>query len=84
MIKLRLNELLGDRTHYWLQKTTGVDHAVIGNLATQKSQRIDYDTLEKFCVALDCELSDLLVIVPGTRKASPTRPTVRAAPKRGY
>jgi DNA-binding Xre family transcriptional regulator len=64
MIKLKLNELLGDRTHYWLQKVTGVDHSVIGHLETQKSQRIDYSTLDKFWDALDCEPGDLLVKVP--------------------
>jgi putative transcriptional regulator len=76
MIKLQLKELLGDRTHYWLQKTTGIDHSVIGNLATQKSQRIDYSTLDKFCVALDCQPGDLLV-----RVQEPPRPHKRT-PKR--
>jgi DNA-binding Xre family transcriptional regulator len=82
MIKLQLQELLGDRSHYWLEKTTGIEHSVIGNLATQKSQRIDYYTLEKFCVALDCLPGDLLVIVPNPPKAR-KRPKVRVATKRG-
>jgi putative transcriptional regulator len=60
MIKLRLQELLGDRTHYWLQKTTGIEHSVIGNLASQKSQRIDYHTLDKLCDALKCQPGDLI------------------------
>jgi putative transcriptional regulator len=68
MIKLQLNELLGDRSHYWLEKTTGIEHSVIGNLATQKSQRIDYTTLDKLCDALDCDPGDLLVKVRRGKK----------------
>jgi putative transcriptional regulator len=63
MIRLQINELLGDRSHYWLAKTTKVDYSVIRNLASQRSQRIAHSMLEKLCIALKCDPSDLLVNV---------------------
>ena len=61
MIKLQINELLGDRSHYWLAKTTQIEYSVIRNLASQRSQRVTYSTLDRLCDALTCELAELLV-----------------------
>ena len=67
MIRLRINELLGDRSHFWLAVQAQVDPGVVRNLAAQRSQRIDYSTLEKLCAALQCQPGDLLVRnIPGT------------------
>lgn len=63
MIELQINKLLGDRSHYWLAKTTGINYSVIRNLESQKSQKIDYSSLEKLCDALKCAPGDLLVKV---------------------
>jgi DNA-binding Xre family transcriptional regulator len=60
MIKLQINELLGNRSHWWLAQTTQIEYSVIRNLASQRSQRIGYATLEKLCTALDCQPGDLL------------------------
>lgn len=66
MIKLQINELLGNRSQLWLANTSRVNYSVIRNLASQKSQRINYSTLAKLCRALKCEPGDLLVKVPRT------------------
>jgi DNA-binding Xre family transcriptional regulator len=58
MIRLRINELLGDRSHCWLAKAIQVEYSVIRSLASQRSQRIDYSTLEKLCGALECKAGD--------------------------
>ena len=68
MIKLQINELLGDRSQLWLAKTAQINYSVIRNLASQRSQQITYPTLEKLCVALECEPGDLLIRVPKTRR----------------
>ncbi len=62
MIKMHINEMLGDRSHYWLAKTTQIEYSVIRNLASQRSQRISYPTLEKICAALHCQPGDLLIM----------------------
>lgn len=64
MIKLQINTLLGDRSYWWLAATTQINYSIIRNLATHKSQRISYPTLEKLCVALNCEPGDLLLRMP--------------------
>ena len=65
MVKLQINELLGDRSHYWLAKTAHIEYSVIRNLASQKSQRISYTTIQKLCDVLKCEPGDLIVkLVP--------------------
>lgn len=65
MIKLQINELLGDRSHWWLAQATQIEYSVIRNLASQRSQRISYAALEKLCMALQCQPGDLLVMRRG-------------------
>ena len=64
MITMNINELLGNRSHYWLAKATQIEYSVIRNLASQRSQRITYSALDRLCDALACELGELLVKVP--------------------
>lgn len=65
MIKLQINERLGDRSRLWLANTAKVNYSVVRNLAKHRSQQIAYSTLEKICAVLECEPGDLLVRVPG-------------------
>ena len=60
MITLQIDKLLGDRSHYWLAQTTHIAHSTIRRLASPKSQRISYATLDKLCDALKCQPGDLL------------------------
>jgi len=64
MIKIQINELLGDRSHYWLAKNSGIQYSVIRNLASQRSQNVRYSILQKLCDTLKCEPSDLIIKTP--------------------
>ena len=64
MIVLRIDKLLGERSHYWLAQTTGIAHSTIRRFARSKTQRINFATLDKLCDALECQPGDLLLKVP--------------------
>jgi putative transcriptional regulator len=63
VIKLRLNELLQERGHtvYWLWKKTGVRYATIWQLNNGEAARLNIDSLDLICEALECQPGDLLV-----------------------
>ncbi|HEX6187552.1 MAG TPA: helix-turn-helix transcriptional regulator [Pyrinomonadaceae bacterium] len=58
MVTLRLDDLLGDRSYYWLAQETGIAYSTIRRLASPKSERIYYTTLDKLCDALECTPGD--------------------------
>lgn len=60
MIKIRLTELLEGRSYYWLAQETGAKWDTIKSLATGKSQRLDFELLERICLALKCQPGDLI------------------------
>jgi putative transcriptional regulator len=64
MIELRLEQLLKDRgkTFYWLAKETGIGHASIWKLRHRHIKGITFDALEKICLALECQVGDVLVL----------------------
>jgi putative transcriptional regulator len=64
MIKVQINELLVDRSHYWLAQTTNIAHSTIRSLATHRSKGIRYATLDKLCDAFECQPGELLRKVP--------------------
>ena len=66
MIQSRLHSLLGDRRMKLaeLQRQTGVSYGALHNIYHGKSVRIDYETLNALCRALDCVPGDLLEYVP--------------------
>lgn len=72
MIKLRLAELLEERgqTPYWLWKQTGVRWATIWQMGNGEVARLNIDSFDRICEALDCQPGDLLVRVENrkTRK----------------
>lgn len=41
---------------------TGLSRNTISNLYHDKASRIDYETIEKLCNALDCEISELFCL----------------------
>jgi DNA-binding Xre family transcriptional regulator len=64
MIKLQLNKLLGNRSHYWLAQEARIAHSTIRKMATQTTNRISFAVLDKLCDALECGPGDLLIKVP--------------------
>jgi len=63
-IILRIDELLKKRgrSAYWLSKQTGIDQSSLVRIRHQKTGGIQWDTLTRLCVALDCQPGDLLVM----------------------
>ncbi len=64
-IRLTLDEILSKRgiTRYELAKMTGIGYAVIHSYYKDRVKRYDKETLLKICLALDCEVGDILRIV---------------------
>ena len=60
MIEIRIDELLGNRSFYWLSKETGISHTTLWRLKKGKALGINFETLEKLCVALECQPGDVL------------------------
>ena len=63
MIKIELENLLADRTLYWLSQQTGIRWATLSAMANGKAQRLNVDDLDAICDALNCQPGDLLVKV---------------------
>ena len=67
MIVPRLDILLAKerRTFYWLSKETGVSHTTLWRLKKGKAVGINFETLEKICLALRCQPGDVLFLTNG-------------------
>src|SRR5258707_12632575 len=62
MIEIRVNELLNGRSFYWLAKQTSISHTTLWRLKKGKALGINFDTLEKICLKLNCQPGDVLGI----------------------
>jgi putative transcriptional regulator len=75
VIEVRIEQLLEERgkTFYWLAKETGIGHTSLWRLRHEEAKGISFDFLERICRALECQPSDLLVLLddkqPTRRKA---------------
>ena len=45
-----------------LVRTTGINKSTLHKLYNDESVRIDFETIDKICLALDVEVGDLLVL----------------------
>ena len=63
MIKVRLEELLGEKGHsqYWLSQQSGIDNKTLRRLRTD-AKGINFETLEKLCETFECSPGDILVL----------------------
>lgn len=61
MIEIRVDKLLESqkRSFYWLAKETGISHTTLWRLKKGKALGINFDTLEKICLALGCQPGDV-------------------------
>ena len=50
-------------SRYELAKRTGIQYQIIDKYYKNKATRYDKDTLLKICLALDCEVGDIVKIV---------------------
>ena len=64
MVRLCLDNLLADRgiSRYELAKRTGVTYPTIDSYYKNKVLRYDSEVLLKICLALGCEIGDLVQI----------------------
>ncbi len=64
VIKIQLEQLLKKqgKTLYWLAKQTGISYNALAKINKNDVTRLELDTIEKICVNLGCEASDLLEI----------------------
>jgi len=70
MLKFQLDKVLiyKMKTKYWLSKQTGIDNNTLAKIYNNKSKQIRLETLDKICVSLHCELSDLIKYLPNNLK----------------
>ncbi|MBR6524296.1 MAG: helix-turn-helix transcriptional regulator [Clostridia bacterium] len=64
-IKVVLDEMLLSRgkSRYWLSKETGIHYKTIDSYYKNKIKRYEADSILKICLALDCEVGDIIKIV---------------------
>ena len=64
MVKIIIHEVLTTqcKSAYWLSKQTGISQFSIGKIVKGKTTSIKFDLLEKICLALNCEVGDILKI----------------------
>lgn len=66
MIKNNLSEILGKKRMKMseLAEMAGLNKNTVLNLYHEKSTRIEFQVLDKLCMALNCQPGDLLEYVP--------------------
>lgn len=66
MIKNRLKVLLAERdlNYTRLSEMTGISISALSELGSGSTKKISFDTLDKICAALECQVGDLLVWKP--------------------
>lgn len=65
VVEIKLYEMMGKRnirTIEQLKKETGLSRKAISTALNNKNHRMHTDTIAKLCVALDCEVGELIVI----------------------
>lgn len=64
-IQITLQEVLDkkDKTRYWLAQETGIHYKTIDSYYKNKIRRYEADSLLKMCLALDCQIRDIIKIV---------------------
>ncbi len=65
MIKCRLSRLLGDRrmSVLELKRQTDLSYVTLANLYHEKTTGVAFDTIDKICKGLECNIGDLLEYV---------------------
>lgn len=62
MITLSIKEYIEKQgiTRYELSKRTGIKYQIIDNYYKNKVTRYDKEILDKICIALSCDISDII------------------------
>jgi putative transcriptional regulator len=80
-IKFNIDEVLRERgqTLYWLSRTTGVSYTTLLRLTKDRALGMNFATLEKLCVALECGPGDLMELDPEQKEKRTRNTPARAA-----
>lgn len=80
MIELKLDDMLEKRgkSAYWLSRETGMAESVLWRMRHGKTAGIQFDTLERICLALECLPGDLLIMV---NEKSASKSKAKSKPK---
>lgn len=75
MIRIFLSKRLGELrlTQADLARMTGIRPNTINELYHEIAYGIKFDQLEKICIALKCDIGDLIVLVPPKSKDEKSR-----------
>lgn len=70
MVYFKINELLKKKkkSKYWFIKNMEGGYQALSHLMNNETKAIHFDTLEKACIILDCEISELIEIRKDKRK----------------
>ena len=65
MIKINIDKILEqqNRSIYWLAKETDISYNNLLNLIKGRNKSISFEVLEKICLALDVDISDVLELI---------------------
>jgi putative transcriptional regulator len=71
VLEVRVDGLLEKqgRSFYWLAKETGISHTTLWRLKKGKALGINFVTLEKICLALNCQPGDVLALANERKSA---------------
>lgn len=64
MYSITLKEALEEKNKsmYWLVQVTGIAQSTISKLANSKTTKIDFEVLEKICLALECQPDKIIKV----------------------
>ena len=82
-ITFRIDEVLKERAQslYWLARTAGISYTTLWRLTKERAVGVNFATLEKMCVALECQPGDLINF-DRQKKGTPKRRAIPARPSR--
>lgn len=65
MIKIKLRQLLWDKdiTATAVHKATGISQSILSDIMRGKRSNVGLDIINKLCLYLDCDISDLLQFI---------------------
>jgi putative transcriptional regulator len=83
-IKFRIDEVLRLRGQslYWLSRSTGVSYTTLWRLTKERALGMNFATLEKLCVALECRPGDLMKLETEKKEGPRTRSVPARAARR--
>jgi putative transcriptional regulator len=66
MIRIKLRQLLWDKelTAVAVHKATGISQSIISEIIHNKRVNVGLDIINKLCIFLECDISDILEFVP--------------------